>query len=871
MKKELAAKYNHHDIESMETYQKWIEAGYFTAGDQSKDPYTIVIPPPNVTGKLHLGHAWDTTLQDIISRYQRMKGKDMLWLSGMDHAGIATQAKVDARLKEEGISRYDIGREKFLERAWEWKEEYASFIREQWAKMGLSLDYSRERFTLDEGLSKAVKKVFVDLYHDGLIYQGERIINWDPAAQTALSNIEVIHKEVEGAMYTFQYTIEETGEKIHVATTRPETMFGDVCVVVHPDDPRYAHIHGLHIINPANHKRMFVITDDYIDMEFGTGAMKCTPAHDPNDFMISEKHHLEKVICMNPDGTMNALAGEYEGMDRFACRKALVARIEQEGNLVKIEPMLHMVGHSERTDVIVEPYLSKQWFVRMKPLANEVLEAQNDEASKINFYPERFAHTFEQWLENIEDWCISRQLWWGHRIPAYYHKQTGAIHVGDEPADMENWRQDEDVLDTWFSSALWPFSTLGWPEKTADMERYYPTSVLVTGYDIIFFWVARMAFQARYFTNDRPFKDVLIHGLIRDSQGRKMSKSLGNGVDPMDVIEQFGVDALRFFLTTNSAPGQDMRYMEEKVESAWNFINKIWNASRFVLMNASDLTLDDVKLENLSITDQWILGRLDETLLSVNANMDKYEFAMVGNELFSFVWDDFCSWYIELSKAALMGTNEKEKQATKATLVYVLTSIVKLLHPFMPFVSEEIYATLPHKEEALCVAPWPTANGLCDDIAKKEVAQVISMIQTIREIRVSYQVKPSLPLEVLLLDANKKHISLNDAVSAILKKLGNVEVNPNINEADCVVRPALHGSIAVPLKAIVNEEEEIKKLEKEVEKLVGEIRRCEGMLANPSFVNKAPAAKIEEEKNKLLSYQQRLEVVRTQLASYQSK
>ncbi len=868
-KKELSAKYDHQSCETSEIYQSWVDAGYFTAGDKTKDPFCIVIPPPNVTGKLHLGHAWDTTLQDIISRYQRMKGKDMLWLSGMDHAGIATQAKVDARLKEEGISRHDIGREKFLERAWEWKEEYASFIRKQWAKMGLSLDYSRERFTLDDGLSAAVKKVFVDLYNEGLIYQGERIINWDVQAQTALSNIEVIHKEIEGGMYTFKYTVEDTGEQIHVATTRPETMFGDVCVVVHPDDPRYTHIHGKYVINPANHERLNVITDDYIDIEFGTGAMKCTPAHDPNDFMLGEKHHLPRPVCMNPDGTMNALAGEFAGMERFACRKELVKRIEEEGNLVGIEKILHQVGHSERTDVIVEPYLSKQWFVRMKPLANDVLQAQGSEGSKIQFYPERFAHTFEQWLENIEDWCISRQLWWGHRIPAYYHKETGAIHVGDEPADIENYRQDEDVLDTWFSSALWPFSTLGWPEETEDFKRYYPTSVLVTGYDIIFFWVARMAFQARYFTKNYPFKDVLIHGLIRDSQGRKMSKSLGNGVDPMDVIDQYGVDALRFFLTTNSTPGQDMRYMEEKVESSWNFINKIWNAARFVLMNVADLEETELAQEHLSITDKWILGRLDETLEAVNANMNKYEFALVGNELYSFIWDDFCSWYIELSKSALSSTNAAEQRATRATLLAVLNAILKMLHPFMPFVTEEIYAALPHTMGALCTASWPTASNLCDDRAKQEVADVISMIQAVREIRVSYQVKPSQPLEILLQNPSGETLAISAAVTAILKKMANAEVVEGLHAEDCVIRPIRSGRIGVELRAIVNEEEEIKKLQKEQEKLQQEIKRCEGMLANPSFVNKAPAAKIAEETSKLQGYQQRLAIVSEELEKYQ--
>ncbi|MBQ1877392.1 MAG: valine--tRNA ligase, partial [Erysipelotrichaceae bacterium] len=518
----LNTKYDPKEVERG-VYEGWVKAGYFTAGDTSKKPYSMVIPPPNVTGMLHMGHAWDFTLMDIITRYKRLRGYDVLSLPGMDHAGIATQAKVDQRLKSEGTNRYEIGREKFMERAWEWKEEYAGHIRKQWAAMGLGFDYSRERFTLDEGLSKAVRREFVQLYNEGLIYQGERIINWDPVAQTALSNIEVIHKDTEGGMYTFSYDVVETGERINVATTRPETMFGDVCVVVHPDDPRYKHIVGKHVINPANHEQLPVITDDYIDIEFGTGAMKCTPAHDPNDFIIGEKYGFPKPVCINPDGTMNELAGEYNGLDRFDCREKLVERIKNEGHLVNIEKIVHPVGHSERTDAIVEPYLSKQWFVRMKPLAQAVLDKQKDPETKINFYPERFERVFIGWLENIEDWCISRQLWWGHRIPVWYHKETGEILCSEtDPKDPENWIQDEDVLDTWFSSCLWPFSTLGWPDETEDYKRYYPTSTLETGYDIIFFWVARMAFCGRHFTNNYPFKDVLIHGLIRDNLGRKM-------------------------------------------------------------------------------------------------------------------------------------------------------------------------------------------------------------------------------------------------------------------------------------------------------------------------------------------------------------
>ena len=858
--KELASKYDHLNVEK-DIYKTWCDEGYFKAGDKSKDPFCIVIPPPNVTGKLHLGHAWDTTLQDIIARYKRLKGYDMLWLPGMDHAGIATQAKVDERLKKEGISRYDIGREKFLDRAWEWKEEYASHIRQQWAKMGLSLDYSRERFTLDEGLSHAVRKIFVDLYNDGLIYRGERIINWDPKAKTALSNIEVIHKEIEGAMYTFKYKVVETGQILNVSTTRPETMFGDVCVCVHPDDPRYTDVVGKHVINPANGDELPIIADSYIDIEFGTGAMKCTPAHDPNDFLIGEKYKLPKIICMNPDGTMNECCGEFKDMDRFECRKALVKKIEAEGNLVSIEKHMHQVGHSERTDVIVEPYLSKQWFVKMKPLAEEVLKHQENPEEKINFYPLRFEKTFNQWLENIEDWCISRQLWWGHRIPAWYHKDSGEVYVGHEdPKDIENWIQDEDVLDTWFSSALWPFSTLGWPENTDDLNRYFPNDVLVTGYDIIFFWVARMAFQSRYVMHSRPFKDVLIHGLVRDAQGRKMSKSLGNGIDPMEVIDKYGCDSLRFFLTTNSTPGQDLRFITEKVEAAWNFINKIWNASRFVCMNLdADFSIDQLDLSQASMIDKWILKRLNETIESVSANMDKYEFALVGNELTSFVWDDFCSWYIELCKANLNSEDAAIRNAVKSTLVTVLSAIVRLLHPFMPFVTEEIYLSIPHRFESINLETWPSLIDVAmSDEEMSSVNELITMIQAVREIKTAYNLKPSADVNIIVKAADGTLRPCDDKINAILNKMCHAFwINEDSSE-EVVTRTILNGTLSIQLSDVINVEEEIAKCEKEIERLKKEIARAEGMLANPNFTNKAPAAKVDAEREKLAGYTQQL-------------
>ncbi|MDB7979114.1 valine--tRNA ligase [Faecalicoccus pleomorphus] len=864
MEKEMAPKYDHLQVESGK-YQNWIDQGYFTAGDLSKRPYCIVIPPPNVTGKLHLGHAWDTTLQDIICRYKRLQGYDVLWVAGMDHAGIATQAKVDARLKDEGISRYDIGREKFLDRAWEWKEEYAATIRKQWAKLGLSLDYTRERFTLDEGLSHAVRKVFVDLYNDGLIYQGERIINWDPEAKTALSNIEVEHKEIKGHMYYFKYKVVETGKELVIATTRPETMFADQAIFVHPDDERYKDIIGLHAINPANGEELPIMADDYIDMDFGTAVMKCTPAHDPNDFMLAKKYNLPMPICMNPDGTMNEMAHKYAGMDRFECRKALVEDFEKAGVVDHIEEHMHQVGHSQRTGVIVEPYLSKQWFVKMKPLADEVLKNQKIEDQKINFVPSRFEKTFEQWLENIEDWCISRQLWWGHRIPAWTNKATGEIYVGmEDPKDPENWQQDEDVLDTWFSSALWPFSTLGWPETTDDLKRYFPNDCLVTGYDIIFFWVARMAFQTRYCMKNRPFKDVLIHGLVRDSKGRKMSKSLGNGIDPMDVIQDKGADALRFFLTTNSTPGLDLRFDDKKMDAAWNFINKIWNAARFVQMQLQD-EKPVLKSENLSAVDKWILSRMNTVIDHVTMNMDRYEFAMVGNELYSFVWDDFCSWYIELSKANLYSENQNIVASTKAVLLTVLANICKLLHPFMPFVTEEIYQSLPHDKESINVETWPEKVELDAKENEKEFVDLaLSIIVKVREIKQEYNMKPSNPLAISIVDEQGSVIDLSDDYKRIIDRMCHVNFE-TIEDEDILSRTLEKAVLRVRMGDLVDYNEEKEKLEKEIERLQKEIKRASGMLNNPNFVSKAPQAKVDQEKAKLASYEDQLHMTQANL------
>ena len=865
----LENKYDHIKVEE-NIYEDWLEKGYFIAGDLSKKPYCVVIPPPNVTGKLHLGHSWDNTLQDIITRYKRMCGFDTLYLAGMDHAGIATQAKVEERLKQQGISRYDLGREQFLQQAWNWKEEYAGHIRNQWAAMGLGLDYSRERFTLDEKLSKAVRKSFVTLYKEGLIYQGERIINWDPQALTALSNIEVIYKSTNSKMYHFYYEVVETGEKIAIATTRPETMFADVCIVVHPDDERYKDIVGLHVINPANKEHLPIITDSYIDIEFGTGVMKCTPAHDPNDFIIGEKYGFEKPVCINPDATMNELAGEYNGLDRYDCREKLVERIKSEGNLAFIENIKHNVGYSERTDVIVEPYLSKQWFVDMKPLALEVLKYQKLENEKINFYPERFEKTFIQWLENIEDWCISRQLWWGHRIPVWYHKETGQIYCEmEDPKDKENYIQDEDVLDTWFSSALWPFSTLGWPENSEDLKRFYPTDCLVTGYDIIFFWVARMAFQARYLTSNRPFKDVLIHGLIRDEQGRKMSKSLGNGVDPEDVKVKYGSDALRFFLTTNSTPGADLRYSDTKVEASWNFINKIWNASKFVQMNIADMSLEDIELSNLNNVDNWILDKLNKTISSVNRNMEKYEFAQVGNELYNFIWNDYCNWYIEFSKSSLNSEDEKVVKATKSTLLLVLIDILKLLHPFMPFVTERIYLSLPHKCESICIAQWPKVREISLPNTE-EVETIISIVTAVRTLRVDYDVKPSLEFDITIYDGRDRLVLVDKEIANMLYKLCKVNWT-NTEGNDLVVRPLENGKLAVDTSQIIDYEAEKERLEKEKTRLENEINRSNKMLSNKNFILKASKEKVQKEKDKLVSYTSQYEIIVKQLEEVYTK
>lgn len=870
---EMKPKYNPQEVEAGR-YQKWLDQELFKPSDHSDKPtYTIVIPPPNVTGKLHLGHAWDTTLQDILTRMKRMQGYETLYLPGMDHAGIATQAKVEAKMREEGISRHDIGREKFLEKAWEWKEEYASFIRQQWAKLGLGLDYSRERFTLDSGLSQAVRKVFVDMYNKGLIYRGERIINWDPAARTALSDIEVVHEDVNGKFYHFKYPFADGEGYMEIATTRPETMLGDTAIVVNPDDERYQDVIGKTVILPVVGRELPIIADDYVDKEFGSGAMKVTPAHDPNDFEIGNRHNLERIVVMDEAGRMNAEAGKYEGMDRFECRKQLVKDLLEEGLVIKIDDHVHSVGHSERSGAVVEPYLSTQWFVKMAPLAEQALNNQKTNG-RIEFVPPRFEKTFNRWMEEIRDWTISRQLWWGHQIPAWYHNETGELYVGEEaPVDIENWTQDEDVLDTWFSSALWPFSTLGWPnEDAADYQRFYPTNVLVTGYDIIFFWVARMIFQGLEFTGQKPFNDVLLHGLVRAEDGRKMSKSLGNGVDPMDVIDQYGADSLRYFLATGSSPGHDLRYSTEKVESVWNFINKIWNAARFSLMNIGDsFKFEDINLSSdLSVADQWILTRLNETIDTVTQLSDKYEFGEVGRVLYNFIWDEFCDWYIEMSKIPMNGDDEVQKNVTRSVLSYALDRIMRQLHPFMPFVTEHIWQNLPHEGESIVTSAWPTVDAsLVFEESKDVMEQLVEIIKAVRQSRLEVNTPLSKEIPIKIQAKNETIQQLLKTNQHYLERFCNpstLEIETQIDIPDKAMTTVVAaGEVILPIEGLIDMDKELERLEKDLQKWQKELDRVNKKLSNENFVNKAPEHVINEEKEKQVKYQEKYDGVKARI------
>lgn len=867
---EMSTKYDPSQVEPGR-YKEWIEKGLFKPNeDKEAKPYSIVIPPPNVTGKLHLGHAWDTTLQDMIIRQKRMQGFDTLWLPGMDHAGIATQAKVEARLAEDGISRYDLGREKFVEKVWEWKGEYADIIHQQWAKLGLSLDYDRERFTLDDGLSKAVRKVFVTLYKKGLIYRGEYIINWDPKARTALSDIEVIHKDDKGAFYHVKYPFADdttfNGKNyIEIATTRPETMMGDVAVAVNPDDERYKDIVGKTLVLPLQGRHIPIIVDQYVDPEFGTGMVKITPAHDPNDFEVGNRHNLERINTMNEDATMNANAGKYEGLDRFEARKAIVSDLEEQGYMLKIEPIVHSVGHSERTGVQVESRLSTQWFVKMKPLAEAALKNQETD-DRVDFVPPRFEHTFTQWMENVHDWVISRQLWWGHQIPAWYHKETGEIYVGEEaPEDIENWEQDSDVLDTWFSSALWSFSTMGWPDtESPDFKRYFPTNTLVTGYDIIFFWVSRMIFQSVEFTKRRPFKNVLIHGLIRDEQGRKMSKSLGNGIDPMDVIDKYGADALRWFLSNGSAPGQDVRFSYTKMDAAWNFINKIWNASRFVIMNLdSDVELSLPEASEWQLADKWILSRLNDTVRDVTRLFDSFEFGEAGRALYNFIWNDFCDWYIEMAKENLTGEDEKLKKNTQCILRYVLDQILRLMHPIMPFVTEKIWLSMPHDGASLVVAEYPVEHTEFDNqVAEKDMDNLIELIKAVRNSRSEVNAPMSSAIDILIKtkdDDTRKVFENNvDYINRFCHPK-RLEIAADIEAPKLAMTSVITGAeVYLPLADLIDLNEEISRLQKEAKKLESEVTRGEKKLGNEKFVANAPEAVVAKEKEKLANYKQQL-------------
>lgn len=873
MTKELSTKYNPQAIEAGK-YEEWLERGVFKPSeDPEAEPYSIVIPPPNVTGKLHLGHAWDVTLQDMIIRQKRMQGFDTLWLPGMDHAGIATQAKVEEKLRGQGLSRYDLGREKFLEQTWAWKEEYAGHIRQQWAKMGISVDYSRERFTLDEGLSEAVKKVFVTLYEKDLLYRGEYIINWDPAAKTSLSDIEVIHKDVEGAFYHMKYPLADGSGYLEVATTRPETLLGDTAVAVHPDDERYQALIGKKVILPLVNREIPVIADEYVEQDFGTGVVKITPAHDPNDFEVGNRHDLPRINVMNDDATMNELAGKYQGMDRFAARKAVVADLDAAGLLIKIEQHLHSVGHSERTGVVVEPRLSTQWFVRMGPLAEQAIAAQKAQGENtVNFYPPRFNDAYIRWMENIHDWVVSRQLWWGHQIPAWYHNETGEIYVGMEaPADSQNWTQDPDVLDTWFSSALWPFSTMGWPdEESADFKRYFPNNTLVTGYDILTFWVSRMMFQSLEFTGRRPFQNVLIHGLIRDAEGRKMSKSLGNGVDPMDVIEQYGVDSLRWFLANGSAPGQDVRFSTDKMDAAWNFINKIWNASRYVLMNVGDLTLDNLSIgQDLTLADRWILARLQTTIADVTRLFERFEFGEAGRILYSFIWDDYCDWYIEMTKEQLQD-KEAANTTTKSILVFVLDQFLRLLHPIMPFVTEEIWQQIGGQDKSIVVADYPRVmEAYQDSQVEAQMAQLMELIRAVRTIRNEMNTPLSKAVDLYIKVQDAAGQALLEANQAYIKRFCNpaqlvISQAPEHPE-EVVTQVLSFAEILMPLKGLIKLEDELARLEGEQAKLEKEVARIDGKLSNEKFVSRAPEQVVAEERNKRQGYLSQLETVKERI------
>ena len=875
--KELEKTYDPSQIEDR-LYRKWEEKKYFHAEvDRSKKPFTIVMPPPNVTGQLHMGHALDNTMQDILIRFKRMQGYSALWQPGTDHAAIATEVKVTEKLKEQGIDKKEIGREEFLKHAWAWKEEYGNRIVSQLKKMGSSADWDRERFTMDEGCSKAVKEVFVRLYEKGYIYKGSRIINWCPVCKTSISDAEVIHEEQDGFFWHINYpVVGEPGRFVEIATTRPETLLGDTAVAVNPDDERYTDIVGKMLELPLTDRQIPVIADPYVDKEFGTGCVKITPAHDPNDFEVGKRHNLEEINILNDDATINELGGKYAGMDRYEARKQMVADLDALGLLVKVVPHSHNVGTHDRCKTTVEPMIKPQWFVRMKEMGQAALDIiKTDELS---FVPEQFDKTYIHWLENIRDWCISRQLWWGHRIPAWYCDECGETIVSRETPTVcpkcgcTHLTQDEDTLDTWFSSALWPFSTLGWPDKTPEYEYFYPTSVLVTGYDIIFFWVIRMVFSALEQTGKSPFKHVLIHGLVRDDQGRKMSKSLGNGIDPLEVIDKYGADALRLTLITGNAPGNDMRFYWERVENSRNFANKIWNATRFIMMNMEKADFTNVKLSDLTIADRWILSKVNTLAKEMTDNMEKFELGIAVSKVYDFIWEEFCDWYIEMVKPRLYNDEDETKAAALWTLKTVLIQALKLLHPYMPFITEEIFCNIQDGEESIMISKWPEYTDEWNFEADEAAVDTIkAAVRAIRNLRTGMNVPPSRKAKVYVVSAKEDVRHIFESSKSFFATLGyasEVHVQEDKTGIDeNAVSTLIHdAAVYIPLEELVDIDKEIERLEKEAAKLAGEIKRASGMLANPKFVDKAPAAKVEEEKAKLAKYTEMSEQVAERLA-----
>ena len=878
MKKELAKVYNPKEMEDR-IYQNWLDKGYFHAKvHPDKKPFTIVMPPPNVTGQLHMGHALDNTMQDILIRFKRMQGYEALWQPGTDHAAIATEVKVIEKLKEQGIDKDEIGREEFLKYAWAWKEEYGGKIINQLKKMGSSADWERERFTMDEGCSRAVEEVFLKLYEKGYIYKGSRIINWCPVCQTSISDAEVEHTDQKGHFWHIRYpVVGEEGQYVEIATTRPETMLGDTAVAVNPKDERYAHLVGKMLKLPLTDRQIPVIADEYVDMEFGTGCVKITPAHDPNDFEVGKRHNLEEINIMNDDATINERGGKYAGMDRYEARRAMVEDLEKQGLLVKVVDHEHSVGTHDRCKTTVEPMIKPQWFVRMKEMAKAAMDVLKTD--DLNFVPERFDKIYLHWLENIKDWCISRQLWWGHRIPAYYCDECGEVVVSRGMPEKcpkcgcTHLTQDEDTLDTWFSSALWPFSTLGWPDKTPELEYFYPTSVLVTGYDIIFFWVIRMVFSGLEQTGKSPFKHVLIHGLVRDSQGRKMSKSLGNGIDPLQVIDQYGADALRLTLITGNAPGNDMRFYWERVEASRNFANKIWNASRFILMNMEDTDVKAPAREELETADRWILSKLNDLTKEVTDNMESFELGIAVSKIHDFIWDEFCDWYIEIAKQRIWAKEENKKAADCAlwTLKTVLSGAMKLLHPYMPFITEEIYCTLHPEEESIMISSWPVyREDWSDPAAEQIIEKVKDIVKGVRNIRSEMNVAPSKKIHVIIVPEKEEDGSQLDALKEMYQKLMNAGQVTVQADKDGIGEDAISlvvpGAVAyLPLDELVDKEKERERLLKEEERLAKELKRSQGMLNNEKFLSKAPAAKVQEEREKMEKYQKMMEQVKERL------